>query len=145
MRRLGVGFSTEILRLLQHGYSETTISDNGPVIPNSTHRSRMVLKSDQPLRSGVESHLQGNPCHRLHDDTLGAAASFGLAFAHLHLAGRTAIATVAATAGRIALHLAVVATDLSDNIVESLVDVNARLGGRLDEAAAKRLCQCLAL
>lgn len=73
----------------------------------------------------------------LHDDTLGTATSLVLAIAHFHLPRRAAAATVAATAGRVALHLAVVAANLSDNIVESLVNVDARLGGGLNEAAAE--------
>lgn len=73
---------------------------------------------------------------RLHDDALGAAAGAlaGLADIHLALGGARAECT---TAGRVGGHLLVVATDLTDEVVEGVLDVDAGLGGGFDELAAE--------
>lgn len=63
----------------------------------------------------------------LHEDALGAAAGLSLAVVHVHLL-RGVVSGVVATASRVALHLAVVSSDLANEVVESLVDVEAGLG-----------------
>lgn len=98
-----------------------------------------------PRRFTGHGVLSTLACVHLHDDTLGTAAGLSLAFAHLHFVGGAAAATVAAAACRVALHLAVETSDLSDDIVEGLINVDARLGRRLNELAAEVLCQGLAL
>lgn len=65
--------------------------------------------------------------HPLHDDTLGAAAGLSLAAIHIHLLGGV-VTRVVAAARRVALHLAVVSADLTNEIVKGLVNVEAGLG-----------------
>lgn len=86
--------------------------------------------------------MDGRP---LHDDTLGAAASLLLAAVHVHGLGRAVEARDAAATGRVALHLAVVSPDLTNDVVEGLLDIQTRLGRRLDELAAERTGKSLAL
>lgn len=79
-----------------------------------------------------------------HEDALGTAASIGVVVADLHLAHL--VHAVGGTAAcRVALLLPVVSADFSDNIIESLVDIDSGLGRRLDELAAKRPGQCFTL
>jgi len=83
--------------------------------------------------------------HHLHDDALGAAAGLGFAFAHFHFVRGSVSAAVTTAACRVALHLAVKAPNLANDIVESLIDVDAGLGRSLNEFAAEVLGKCLAL
>lgn len=86
-----------------------------------------------------------SPRHHLHDDALGTAAGLGFAFAHFHFV-RGSVATSVATAARgVTLHLAVKAPNLADDIVESLVNVDAGLGRCFDETATKVLGQLFTL
>lgn len=85
------------------------------------------------------------PRCQLHDDALGAAASLLLAAVHVHLFGGAVRARVAAAAGGVALHLAVVSSDLSYNVVEGPLDIETGLGRGLDELAAERACKSLSL
>jgi hypothetical protein len=73
---------------------------------------------------------------RLHDNTLGAAASALARLAHVHLVVGGAGAK-GSGAGGIGGHFLVVAADLTDKVVESVFDVRAGLGGGLDELAAE--------
>ena len=80
----------------------------------------------------------------LHDDALAAAAGALAGVAHVHLALRCA-GTEGSGAGGIRRHLLVVAADLADEIVEGVLDVDAGLGGGLDELAAELSGQGLTL
>lgn len=71
-----------------------------------------------------------------HNHAFGAATRLDVVVASFHLVD-WAVAVGNPTAGRVALHLAVVPPDFSDNIVESLVNVDPRLSGGLDELAAE--------
>lgn len=73
----------------------------------------------------------------LHEHALGAASSLLLAVVHIHGLGWAVCACGAAAAGRVALHLAVVSPDFSHDIEKGLVNVDARLGRRLNELAAE--------
>ena len=73
---------------------------------------------------------------RLHDDTLGAATSTLTGLAHVHLVVRGA-GTEGSGAGGVGRHFLVVAADLADEVVESVFDVDARLGRCLDELATE--------
>lgn len=75
-------------------------------------------------------------CQNLHNDTLGAAASTLTGLADIHLALRGA-STESARAGWVGGHILVVAADFTDEVVESVLDVDAGLGGGLDELAAE--------
>lgn len=72
----------------------------------------------------------------LHDNALGAAAGALARLADIHLALWGA-GTECTGAGRVGGHLLVVAADLADEIVEGVLDVDAGLGGGLDELAAE--------
>jgi hypothetical protein len=81
----------------------------------------------------------------LHNDTLGAASGLLLAMVHIHRLGRAIGARETAAAGGVALHLAVVSSDLANNVVKGLLNIQTRLGGSLDELAAERTSQSLSL
>lgn len=72
----------------------------------------------------------------LHDNALGAAAGALTRLADIHLALWRA-GTECTRAGRVGRHLLVVAADLADEVVEGVLDVDAGLGGGLDELAAE--------
>jgi hypothetical protein len=72
----------------------------------------------------------------LHYDALPAAASVLGRIAHIHLALWCAGAERAG-AGGVRGHLFVVATDLADEVVEGVLDVDAGLGGGFDELTAE--------
>lgn len=77
------------------------------------------------------------PIPKLHNYTTTTATPLLLALTNLQLArGSTASGSATAT-GRVARHLLVVASDLADDVVEGVVDVDAGLGGCLDEFAAE--------
>lgn len=80
-----------------------------------------------------------------HDDALGTAASLLLAAIHIHLLGRAVEAGATPGAGGVALHFAVEAADLADDVVKGLVDVDSRLGRGLDELAVEGSGQGLTL
>lgn len=61
--------------------------------------------------------------HTSHYHALGAAASLGVVVANIHRLDSTS-SVGHATALRVALHLAVVTSDLTDDVVEGLVDVD---------------------
>lgn len=65
---------------------------------------------------------------RLHEHTLGTASSFLLAVVHIHRLGGSVGARGATAAGRVTLHLAVISSDFSYDIVEGLVDIDSRFG-----------------
>lgn len=75
-------------------------------------------------------------CVFLHDDALRAATGTLARLAHVHLALWCAGAERAG-AGRVRGHFLVVATDLADEVVEGVLDVDAGLGGGFDELAAE--------
>jgi hypothetical protein len=81
----------------------------------------------------------------LHNDTLGAASGLLLAMVHIHRLGRAIGARETAAAGGVALHLAVVSSDLANNVVKGLLNIQTRLGGSLDELAAERTSQSLSI
>lgn len=72
----------------------------------------------------------------LHDDALRAATGTLARLAHVHLALWCAGAERAG-AGRVRGHFLVVATDLADEVIEGVLDVDAGLGGCFDELAAE--------
>lgn len=81
---------------------------------------------------------------RLHDHALGAAAGALAGLADVHLAlGRAG--TECTGAGGVRGHLLVVAADLTDEVVEGILDVDAGLGGGFDELAAELTGQGLTL
>ena len=77
----------------------------------------------------------------LHDGAL-AAATVRVALVHVHLLGGTAIRSCAWCA---ASDVAVVFADLADDVVESVLNVDARLGRCLDEFASEAASEFLAL
>ena len=70
-----------------------------------------------------------------HDSALCAAPGVLILVVHAHLS--IGLATVCARASSSADRVAVVFADLSNNVVEGVLDVNARLGRSLDELAAE--------
>jgi hypothetical protein len=80
----------------------------------------------------------------LHDDALGAAAGALTGVAHVHLALWCA-GTEGTGARGVGGHFLVVAADLADEVVEGVLDVDAGLGGGLDELAAELSGQGLTL
>jgi len=82
-------------------------------------------------------HLQ-LPTQPLHNRTTPTTApTILLALTDLHLAAR-APATVPTSAARcVARHLLVVASDLADDVVEGVIDVDARFRRGFDEFAAE--------
>lgn len=72
----------------------------------------------------------------LHDHALCAATGVLGRIAHVHLALWCAGAERAG-AGGVRGHLLVVATDLADEVVEGVLDVDAGFGGGFDELAAE--------
>lgn len=109
------------------------------------HHSRNSTQSPCEPCPPQEGTVLQTPRHHLHDDALGTAAGLGFAFAHFHFVRGSVASSVATAARRVALHLAVKAPNLADDIVESLVNVDAGLGRCLDEAATKVLGQLLTL
>lgn len=80
----------------------------------------------------------------LHDNALGAATSLLLSAVHVHLLRRSVGAASTAGATRV-LQVTVVLADLANNVVESLLDIQAGLGRGLDEFAVERTGQRLTL
>lgn len=76
----------------------------------------------------------------LHYDALGAAASVALTAVHVHLLWWPIHARAASATGGVTLHLTVVSSDLADNVIKSLLDIESRLGGGLNELAAEIAC-----
>lgn len=72
----------------------------------------------------------------LHDDATRAATSALAWLGHVHLALGCAGAERAG-AGGVRGHFLVVATDLADEVVEGVLDVDTGLGGGFDELAAE--------
>jgi hypothetical protein len=62
---------------------------------------------------------------RLHEHTLGTTSGFLLAIVHVHGLGGSIRARGATTAGRVTLHLAVISSNLSYDIVEGPVDIDS--------------------
>lgn len=89
--------------------------------------------------------VQGCECPPSHDHTLGAAASLLVAIVHVHGLRCAVGASGTAAAGGVALHLSVKSPDLAHDIVEGLVNIDARFGGSLDELATERPRKSLAL
>lgn len=81
---------------------------------------------------------------QLHNNAFPAAASILTWLTHVHLALR-GTRTKGARSGWVRRHLLVVSTDLTDKVIESVFDIDARLGGCLDELAAKLTSQVMAL
>lgn len=81
---------------------------------------------------------------QLHNNAFSAAASIFARLAHVHLAFR-GTRTKSARSGWVRRHLFVVSTDLTDKVIESVFDIDARLGGCLDELAAELTSQVVAL
>ena len=75
------------------------------------------------------------PVCALHDSAASAALRLLLAL-HLELAAHGASRATCA----IRAHLLVESSDFANNVVESLVDIPARLGRRLDELASELSC-----
>ena len=73
---------------------------------------------------------------RSHNYALSAAARILLPAFHIQILLGAPVGPVGASC-YVARHLLVVAPDLADDIVEGIVDVDTRLGGRLDEFAAE--------
>jgi hypothetical protein len=86
-------------------------------------------------RPALPSHRAPFPVYS-HKYTLSAAARILLAAIDIHILLGASVGPVAAS-GCVACHLLVVASDLADDIVESVVDVDARLRRGLDELAAE--------
>jgi hypothetical protein len=84
------------------------------------------------------------PLRPLHENALGAAACLLLARVHLHGSLVGVVRARVAALVRVA-HLNVVPADLADNVIESLVDVDAGLGRRLEERAVERAGKSLTL
>lgn len=86
--------------------------------------------------------LPSNHLNALHQDTRSAASPAALALTHLHLALRSAVSSLATTTATLEVtrHLLVVTADLAHDVEKRVVDIDARLGGRLDEFAAEGLC-----
>jgi len=80
----------------------------------------------------------------LHDDALAAAACALAGLAHVHLTLWCA-GTEGTGAGGVGRHFLVVAADLADEVVEGVLDVDAGLGGGLNELAAELSGQGLTL
>lgn len=80
-----------------------------------------------------------------HDDTLGAAAGLVAAVVHVHLLGGAVESGATSATGGVALHFAVEAANLADNVVEGLIDIDSRLGRGLNELAVEGSSQGLAL
>lgn len=78
----------------------------------------------------------------LHHYTLPTASSFLLLILKAHLV--LWLVPTASTTG-VSRHILVVFSNLANDIVEGVVDVDARLGGGLDELAAERSRELLAL
>jgi hypothetical protein len=74
--------------------------------------------------------------HLSHNYALSAAASLLLPALHIEILLGAPVGPVGASC-YVARHLLVVAPDLADEIIEGIVDVDTRLGGRLDEFAAE--------
>lgn len=77
----------------------------------------------------------------LHDDTLGTASGFVARLGHVHLASVRSTTTKGAAARGIGRHFLVVAANLANQVVEGVVNVDARLGRCLDELAAELTSQ----
>ena len=80
----------------------------------------------------------------LHDDATRAATSALARLAHVHLALGCAGAERAG-AGGVRGHFLVVATDLADEVVEGVLDVDTGFGGCFDELAAELTGESFAL
>lgn len=80
----------------------------------------------------------------LHDDALGAAAGTLTGLTDIHLAFR-GTSTEGARTGRVRGHILVVAADLTDEVVEGVLDVDAGFGGGLNELAPELSGQSLTL
>lgn len=79
----------------------------------------------------------------LHNNAFSAAASAFTWLAHVHLAFRGARTECARSGG--VRHLFVVSADLTDKVVEGVLDVDARLRWCFDEFAAELMSQFLTL
>lgn len=104
------------------------------VVPRAGVWSFASPPLSRPARS---SHPIAPPFPRYsHKYTLPAATRVRLAAIDIHILLGTAVGSVAASGG-VAGHLLIVAPDLADDIVEGVVDVDARLRRGLDELAAE--------
>lgn len=81
----------------------------------------------------------------LHKYASSAATSTFLALADLHLARGVSVSRATTSTCRVACHLFVVASDFADDVVECVVNVDARFGGGFDEFAAKGSGECFTL
>lgn len=77
----------------------------------------------------------------LHQDTRSTASPAVLALTHLHLALWSTVSSLAASAATLEVtrHLLVVTADLAHDVEKRVIDIDARLCGRLDEFAAEGL------
>ena len=80
-----------------------------------------------------------------HNHTFGAAAGFGFVFLHVHGLGDTVASRIVTATSGVTLYFAVIPSDLANNIVKSLIDIDSGLGGSLDKLAPKRAGQGFAL
>jgi hypothetical protein len=80
----------------------------------------------------------------LHDRTL-ATSSILLSLTYFQFSRWSTASIPASTSRCISRHLLVVASYLTDNIVESVIDVDSGFCGCFDEFAVKRSSQCLSL
>ena len=104
----------------------------------------MKTQSGTRRQGGKSGKARGGYTCRNLNDNAAAAASAARLLLYALLTEATRSGGSAGLAG-LALCLLVVLANLADKVGECFVDVDALLGGRLDEAAAEVLCEIAAL
>lgn len=109
--------------------------------------SPSLSSSSSSLLTPIPSHpmafVSHNPSppnkssgHLLHNNTTTASTTLLTTLAYIHLC-LWSISTSVGAAGSVASHLFVISTDLADDIVEGIVNIDARFCRSFDEFAAK--------
>lgn len=104
----------------------------------------LIFLSTRPRADSTRQHKENEEKKSaLHDHAPAAALLLVAAVFYAHF--RDAVLLAARLCARVRGHFLVISADLAHNIVEGVVDVDAALGGCLDEFAAELPCEVLAL
>ena len=120
----------------KHGTYVVAVSRLPFIIPARRFTARFLINLRwSPSLGSMAEQSAYNPLHKY---ALRAAASLLLAVVNVHRLGWTVDARDSSAPGRISLHLAVVPSDFTHEVVKRLIDIDPRLRRRFDEFAVER-------